>query len=337
MAGSVAPSFSPQEQDREPRRSRHAALAAWLDYLANERRASPRTVRAYGDGVAAYLAFLRTHLGGAPEPGRPRRAQRRRRARLSGVPAQRRAAAVAALGVAGAVGHPRLPPLARPAAGGRQRRPWPWCAARAWPRARRGRCREDQAQGLIETPPADPDMEDWEARARRGRADPALGLRPADFRGAVADRGRRAAGRGRCASPARAARPGWCRCCRRCARRWTPMSPPCRSALAPDEPLFRAAPRRRLLSPRHVQALMQRLRGRLGLPASATPHALRHSFATHLWAPAPTCARSRNCWATPRCRPPSATPTSTRRACWRSTPRPIRTREGQRIMRTHRD
>src|SRR5690606_15045988 len=50
---------------------------------------------------------------------------------------------------------------------------------------------------------------------------------------------------------------------------------------APDEPLFRAK-RGGPLTPRHVQATVQQLRGRLGLPPSATPHALRHSFATHL-------------------------------------------------------
>jgi integrase/recombinase XerC len=36
------------------------------------------------------------------------------------------------------------------------------------------------------------------------------------------------------------------------------------------------------MTPRMAQTLMQQLRGRLGLPSSATPHALRHAFATHL-------------------------------------------------------
>ena len=48
-----------------------------------------------------------------------------------------------------------------------------------------------------------------------------------------------------------------------------------------ESPLFLGAKGGRL-SPRIVQLLMERLRGRLGLPATATPHALRHSFATHL-------------------------------------------------------
>lgn len=48
-----------------------------------------------------------------------------------------------------------------------------------------------------------------------------------------------------------------------------------------DGPLFRAI-RGGRLAPRAVQKAMERVRAQLGLPATATPHAMRHSFATHL-------------------------------------------------------
>jgi integrase/recombinase XerC len=57
----------------------------------------------------------------------------------------------------------------------------------------------------------------------------------------------------------------------------------CPYDLPADGPLFVGA-RGGPLSPRIIQLVMERLRGALSLPDSATPHALRHSFATHLLA-----------------------------------------------------
>jgi len=74
--------------------------------------------------------------------------------------------------------------------------------------------------------------------------------------------------------------------------RLTPVLPAARAAVdeylrllamdaPPDAPLFIGA-RGKRLNPRMAQKAMERGRLALGLPATATPHALRHSFATHL-------------------------------------------------------
>ena len=74
--------------------------------------------------------------------------------------------------------------------------------------------------------------------------------------------------------------------------RMVPVIPAARSAVAAyvrlcphdlsaDAPLFRGV-RGGALSPRAIQKAMERSRAQLGLPATATPHAMRHSFATHL-------------------------------------------------------
>lgn len=57
----------------------------------------------------------------------------------------------------------------------------------------------------------------------------------------------------------------------------------CPFAVPPGEPMFRGL-KGGPLNARNIQLLIARLRGALGLPETATPHALRHSFASHLLA-----------------------------------------------------
>lgn len=55
----------------------------------------------------------------------------------------------------------------------------------------------------------------------------------------------------------------------------------CPFEMEADAPVFRGV-RGKALNPRLIQKVMENARAQLGLPATATPHAMRHSFATHL-------------------------------------------------------
>jgi len=256
-----------------------AARAQWLEHLAHERRASPRTLEAYGFAAARYIAFLEQHRGEAITV-----------AVLAEVTAGEIRAWLAHLRSGD---HPLSPrSLSQSLSAIRtfhrflDRRldaPNPAIALVRGPRVKPGAPRpvtEDQAAGMLAEPGLDPDRETWEATRDEAvltllygcglRISEALSLIRSDA--PIGDL-LRITGKGS-------------------KTRMVPVLPAVREAVdayvaevpfavAPDEPLFRAK-RGGPLSPRHVQATVQLLRGRLGLPDSATPHALRHSFATHL-------------------------------------------------------
>jgi integrase/recombinase XerC len=255
------------------------ARRLWLEHLANERRASPRTVEAYGFAAARYIAFLEQHRGESLT--------------VAGLGEISAADVRAWLAHLRQGDHPLSPRSLSQALSAirtfhrfldiRLDAPNAALALVRGPKVRPGAPRpvsEDQAQGLIDEPALDPDRETWEVARDQAvltllygcglRISEALSLKRSD---APVPETLRITGKGS-------------------KMRIVPVLPAVREAidaylaevpfaLAPDEALFRAK-RGGPLSPRHVQATVQLLRGRLGLPDSATPHALRHSFATHL-------------------------------------------------------
>ncbi len=259
------------------------SLAAWLEHLAHERRLSPRTLEAYGHIGRLYVAFLERHRGEAlslTDLGTVSAAEVR--AHL----AERRAGNGSDHSGLAARSISQTLSAIRAFHGFLDRRcatPAPQLALVRGPRIKPSLPRpvsEDQARGLLGESLADPDAAPWEAARDRAvltllygcglRISEGLSLTRADTPLGETLRITGKGGKTRIAPILPAVRDA--------IDDYLALLP---FALSPGEPLFRAR-RGGPLSPRHVQATVQHLRGRLGLPASATPHALRHSFATHL-------------------------------------------------------
>src|SRR6201994_4220686 len=247
----------------------------WMASLAHERRASPHTLRAYGDDVARFLGFQANHIGGAVTQKalaklRPADIRAfitfRRQEGLGPGGVQRAMAAVRSfykfLAKEGILENAAPRSIRTP----RVRRPLP-----------RPLSVGDAERVLAEA--GEHDVQWLGARdtalltllyGAGLRISEALGLKRGDV---PLGQTLTVLGKGR-------------------KERSIPVLPLVASALAdyaaqipftgpPSSPLFLSR-RGKPMSPREAQALMQRLRGALGLPEKATPHALRHSFATHI-------------------------------------------------------
>jgi len=257
-----------------------AELTSWLGHLGDERRYSEKTLEAYRRDVLQFLTFLGGHLGGPPSlkalaaltPADVRAFMAARRAAgvgsrslmrtLAGVRGFARFLERAGLGKVGALTAVRTPKIPKTL-------PRPLPASAAMRVADPGLAAGDGRDVWIHARDAAMLALLYGSGLRVSEA---LGLKRGDFTSADA---MTVMGKGR-------------------KQRMVPVLPQvqkliadylalCPCEMPPDGPLFVGA-KGGPLSPRVVQLTMARIRGALGLPDSATPHALRHSFATHLLA-----------------------------------------------------
>ena len=254
-----------------------AAAVRWRRWLADERRAAARTVEAYERDVAGFLTFLAEHLGGPPDLADLARLRAadfrawlawRANAGLARVSTARALAAVRGfyqrLEKEGLVHCPAIATVRTP----KSRRPVPRPLSVLQARDTTAEVAEVDANPWISKRDAAVLLLLYGAGLRVGEA---LGLAWGEVVGEVESL--RVTGKGG-------------------KQRVVPLLPVVREAIADyraacphapgaDGPLFMGR-RGGRLNAREVQRRMQQLRGRLGLPDTATPHALRHSFATHL-------------------------------------------------------
>ncbi|KGF69692.1 recombinase XerC [Hoeflea sp. BAL378] len=251
----------------------------WLTQLIDERRLSPKTADAYERDLRQFLGFLTLHLGGAPKIAdlaelrpldlRAFMAERRR----GGAGARTLGRGLA--GIRSFLRHLERKGMAN-AAG---------AAATRAPRQPKSLPKPLTARDALRVVDADLQLSDEPWIAARSaavltllygcglRISEALALTSADLpRDGKTLRITGKGGKTRIVPLLPAASEAI-----EVYRKLCPFQP------APDAPMFRGA-RGGVLQPAIVQKEMRRLRGALDLPESATPHALRHSFATHLLA-----------------------------------------------------